>query len=121
MRVVDTMLRYNGATHATLDFQFLTLSELPHPVQDAILRDSLERRHEFERDARTMVDAWARGDEAGLAALVFEQADDPAFDAYFESVVFDPCGGAPESGEFLAVMNANAERLESLGARGRSG
>jgi zinc transport system substrate-binding protein len=33
-----------------------------------------------------------------------------------ESVVFDPCGGVPATGDFLDVMNANAARLESIGA-----
>lgn len=31
-----------------------------------------------------------------------------------ESLVFDPCGNVPESGDFLSVMNANAAALEHL-------
>jgi len=31
-----------------------------------------------------------------------------------ESVVFDPCGNVPDSGDFLTVMNANAAALEHL-------
>lgn len=31
-----------------------------------------------------------------------------------ESRVFDPCGDTPAEGDFLAVMRANAERLEAL-------
>ena len=32
------------------------------------------------------------------------------------SVVFDPCGNRPESGDYIAVMRANVERLEALPA-----
>jgi zinc transport system substrate-binding protein len=29
-----------------------------------------------------------------------------------KSVVFDPCGNVPESGDFMSVMKANVEALE---------
>jgi zinc transport system substrate-binding protein len=29
-----------------------------------------------------------------------------------QSLVFDPCGNTPESGDFMTVMNANVEALE---------
>ncbi len=38
------------------------------------------------------------------------------------SIVFDPCGNAPESGDFVSAMGANVERLEATwpGSRGES-
>jgi zinc transport system substrate-binding protein len=32
------------------------------------------------------------------------------------SVVFDPCGNRPESGDYISVMRANVESLEALPA-----
>ena len=37
------------------------------------------------------------------------------------SVVFDPCGNAPESGDFVSAMGANVERLEATWAGLQSG
>ncbi len=37
------------------------------------------------------------------------------------SVVFDPCGNVPESGDFVSAMGANVERLEATWAGLRSG
>jgi uncharacterized protein YbaP (TraB family) len=73
----------------TLEFQFRMLAELPTAVQDLMLRDSLERRHAFATEARAMIEAWARGDEARLAAIVFQHAANPAFEEYYARVLFD--------------------------------
>jgi len=34
-----------------------------------------------------------------------------------ETVVFDPCGNRPATGDYLAVMEANVESLETIGER----
>ena len=36
-----------------------------------------------------------------------------------ESAVFDPCGATPEAGDFLAVLTANAARLEAIASAAR--
>jgi uncharacterized protein YbaP (TraB family) len=106
----------------TLEFQFRMLAELPPSVQELMLRDSLERRHEFESEARAMIEAWARGDDARLAAIVFQHADDPAFGDYYARVLFDRNRHMAEA--LAALVPDGRRRFVILGAAhmlGRTG
>lgn len=106
----------------TLEFQFRMLAELPPKVQDLMLRDSLERRDEFEGEARAMIGAWARGDEAALGAIVLQHADDPAFADYYARVLFDRNHRMAEA--LVALAPDGKRRFVILGAAhmlGRTG
>ena len=72
-----------------------------------------ERFQELVRsapEAEGPAPVWWPGDrdleESNLATLLRELG--------IESVVYDPCGNRPASGDFLTVMQANADHLERI-------
>jgi len=99
-----------------------------HPVYEYLIgRYALNARSlDWEPDvaptARQWRDLAAVVREQPVQWLLWEAEPLPEIDRALrergiESVVFDPCGGTPEDGDFLRVMRANAERLAALPGR----
>jgi zinc transport system substrate-binding protein len=99
-----------------------------HPVYQYLARryDLNLRSVHFEPDEVPVTGGWR--DLAALmqghaadwmlweAAPLEEVRDRLASDYGVGSVVFDPCGNRPDSGDYLATMRANVEALEGLPA-----
>ena len=56
----------------TLASQLQTMDRLPASLQELMLRDALARIERFSEDTVELIDAWQRGDEGRLEALVFQ-------------------------------------------------
>lgn len=62
----------------TLEFQLGIFDGLSPEVQKRYLFDVIDASADIPSDIQKMVVAWAKGDAAGLAALLNEESDDPA-------------------------------------------
>ncbi len=56
----------------TMASQLETMDRLPASLQELMLRDALARIDSFPQDTAELLDAWQRGDESRLEALVFQ-------------------------------------------------
>jgi zinc transport system substrate-binding protein len=117
-----------GALDARLEAATAALGEAPvvfsHPVYQY-----LEARYglnghsvHWEPDGEPSERQWAELErwlgESPARWMIWEAEPLPSVaarlrDLGVESVVFDPCGSSPEEGDFLSVMRANVERVES--------
>lgn len=69
--------------------QFALFGNLPPELQDLMLRDTLERTREAPNEAKLLMDAWARGDDARLEAIALGPlARAPEFAPFYEQVLF---------------------------------
>ena len=96
-----------------------------HPVYDYLARRfGIEQRSvHWEPDVAPTAEQWAELDahrEAGFAATVMFWEGPPTAEAVaglaergIESLVYAPCGDAPETGDFLTVMRANRDALRA--------
>jgi uncharacterized protein YbaP (TraB family) len=74
----------------TAEGQFGLLAGLPGDVQEQMLRESLARVGEFEKDALGMVSAWQNGDDAAVERLAFRTLhEDPGYEVFYERVLFE--------------------------------
>ncbi|MFO0690816.1 MAG: TraB/GumN family protein [Myxococcota bacterium] len=72
----------------TFEEQLRMLDELPYPLQDAMLRDTLARLDESAASLEELADAWRTGDEATLARVAREGVDElPALEAVYERLL----------------------------------
>lgn len=69
----------------TLEFQLGIFDNLPEAAQRKYLFDVIDAIPTIPQDIGKMVDAWAKGDAAGLAALMNAEADDDA--ALYEAIL----------------------------------
>jgi uncharacterized protein YbaP (TraB family) len=73
----------------TAEQQIDLLDALPLSIQDSMLRDMLERHADFSAATEEMMEAWQRGDERLLEALVFEPvAQNSDFETFYDTIFF---------------------------------
>ncbi|MCI0570432.1 MAG: TraB/GumN family protein [Myxococcaceae bacterium] len=73
----------------TAEEQLSALSGLPDAVQDLMLRDQLQQSGMMEVAFAQMVTAWEGGNPDALAAVVYQNMEDPTFKPLYESLFFD--------------------------------
>ena len=71
----------------TQESQLRTLSELPLPVQDRLLRDALDPETRGSFDPAELVRSWRNGDTEALQELL--DPDDPELATFYEHVIYD--------------------------------
>jgi hypothetical protein len=73
----------------TAERQIDLLYELPLAIQDVMLRDALDRSARFSAATEELMEAWQRGDERTLEALVFQPVEQNRdFEAFYETIFF---------------------------------
>ena len=73
----------------TAEQQIDLLDELPFAIQDLMLSDALDRSARFSAATEDLMEAWQRGDERMLEALVFQPVEqNKDFEAFYETVFF---------------------------------
>lgn len=92
----------------TVASQLEMMDRLPVSLQELMLKDALMRVAEFPRETARLFEAWRRGDEPQLQALVFQPLDEfPEFEVFYDLVFFQ--------------RNASmAARLAELGGDGKT-
>lgn len=92
----------------TVASQLETMDRLPASLQELMLKDTLARVEGFPAETARLFDAWRRGDEQQLQALVFQPLDEfPELEVFYDLVFFQ--------------RNASmAARLVELGSDGRT-
>jgi uncharacterized protein YbaP (TraB family) len=69
--------------------QLALLDRLPLRIQESMLWDALERSPDFDRATDQLMEAWRRGDERTLQALVFRPIREGAdFELFYDSIFF---------------------------------
>ncbi|MBY0402165.1 TraB/GumN family protein [Myxococcota bacterium] len=97
----------------TVEEQLRMLDGLPYPLQDLMLRDTLERLDEAAESLQELAAAWQRGDEANLAALAREGIDEyPELDAVYD-VLLD-ARNRRWLGQLRLLLDDPAHRGESV-------
>jgi uncharacterized protein YbaP (TraB family) len=92
----------------TVDSQLQMLSSLSPRIQELMLVDMLTRTGAVRDEVVDLMDAWSRGDEARLVALLFSPlAENPELADFYEAV-------------FFVRNEAMADQLAELAADGRS-
>jgi uncharacterized protein YbaP (TraB family) len=73
----------------TAEQQIDLFDSLPLAIQDVMLRDALDRSAQFSAATDEMMEAWQRGDERLLEALVFQPVEQNSdFEGFYEGVFF---------------------------------
>jgi uncharacterized protein YbaP (TraB family) len=91
----------------TMDSQLAMLSGLPLETQELMIVDMLERTDAVQQEVGDLMDAWSRGDEEQLTALLFAPLDEhPELAGFYEAV-------------FFARNEQMTDRLAALSADGR--
>ena len=92
----------------TAEQQIDLLDALPLAIQDIMLRDALDRSAHFSAATEEIMEAWQRGDEQLLEALVFQPVEqDSDFEAFYEAI-------------FFQRNEAMSERLAALARDGKT-
>jgi uncharacterized protein YbaP (TraB family) len=90
----------------TLDEQMAVFGSLPPPVEERLLREVLDDADGFLETVHAILDAWERGDEARLLALLRAGDDDPETRLFHQRV-------------FVDRNHRMADRLAALAAQGQ--
>lgn len=91
----------------TMESQLAMLSGLPLETQELMIVDMLERTEAVQQEVGDLMDAWSRGDEEQLTALLFAPLDEhPELAGFYEAV-------------FFARNEQMTDRLAALSADGR--
>jgi uncharacterized protein YbaP (TraB family) len=92
---VDRLLMERARGHKpivgleTVASQLETMDRLPASLQELMLKDTLARVDGFPTETARLFDAWRRGDEAQLEALVFQPLDEfPELEVFYDLVFF---------------------------------
>lgn len=121
-RLAQDLQALDRALAAAVPADTTTRVVFSHPVYQYLARGygiEGESVH-FEPDAEPSAEMWAGLEallaEAPAAIMIWEGEPLPGVASRLDalglvSVVFDPVGNTPEAGDYLSVMQANAERL----------
>ena len=73
----------------TIASQLAVLDGLSPEIQELMLKDTLLRIDELAGTTAKLMDAWSRGDEAGLEQQIFEPLEEtPEFEAYYDALIW---------------------------------
>ncbi|WNG24250.1 TraB/GumN family protein [Cystobacter fuscus] len=72
----------------TMEGQLGMLASLPDPVQELMLREMIEQSPLTAVNMARMTTAWEGGNPSALAELLFTQAEDPAFQPFYEALFY---------------------------------
>lgn len=98
--------------------QIVNLANLPIPIQEMALLDTLKQMEHSPDHLEKLVNAWRLGDEKGLDDLIFGNLrSDKAFEPYFEVMLFQRNRAMQAQLEVLlnAHQHANESVFVSLG------
>jgi uncharacterized protein YbaP (TraB family) len=74
----------------TSELQLKAFDNLPDPLAELLLEDSLNRVDGFAGEAEALIEAWRGGSEGDLASLLFQPlAEDPGLQAYYDLIFFE--------------------------------
>jgi uncharacterized protein YbaP (TraB family) len=74
----------------TAEEQFALFANLPPPLQDLMLRDTLMRAREAPDEASLLMEAWARGDDDALEEIALRPIErSPEFAPFYDKVLFE--------------------------------
>lgn len=91
---IDQMLLERARGHMTIveletpEEQIHVLAGFPDALQDLMLREQLQSASSSEEGLERISQAWQRGDAEALAALLFDNKDDPTYAPYYEALFF---------------------------------
>lgn len=73
----------------SMDAQLQIFDQLPVPLQLQLVEDALGQADEVPREVAALIDAWQRGDEGRLGALVFRPLEErPELEVFYDRLFF---------------------------------